>query len=106
MTNNTPPNGRQNTCVRLKDVTEEQMRGYFESTGAYHVEDFYSEENSNLIAKVASESSVIKQDFADILNQVGGNMGSVLMTTFLFAFQLGRDFEIREMARAMREERP
>ena len=99
MTHNTPLAERQNTCVRLKDVSEEKMAAYFEALVGYDPQESYSRDQANIIAANVNHTGLAGSIIRRLADE---GVGTLTISTFVFAFQLGRDFEIREMARAMR----
>lgn len=103
MSNKETLSQRQNTRVRLKDVNAGQMAEYFDSIKGYNACEAYSESQAMVITDQIQKS----EDMADLVLSVADCYGlgkrAVALTIFAVAFQLGRDFEIREMAKAMRE---
>lgn len=93
------------THIRLKEVTEPIMAEHFDGLQDYKAHESYSAEQSEALGQALSDSGLVEAILRKVAGDRGGiDAGSLTVTTFVFAFQLGRQFEVREMARAMRRE--
>jgi hypothetical protein len=86
------------------------MAEYFARTAGYKADEACSREQAEIIGTAIVGSGMIQSVAQALYNSCDDRPGigvdSVIATALLAGFNIGRDFEIRSLAKAMREEVP
>lgn len=98
MPNPKPQFLRQNSYACLKDITPEQMAAYLKNAHEYHSVNCYSDEQRDFIRAAMAEAEIVR----GLKNAFGDeSIEDALLFAYVAGFQLGRDFQTRQVAEAL-----
>jgi hypothetical protein len=88
--------------IKLKPVETTTVAAYIAALPDGYPRTSYEEDQAYVIGEALADSDDLLCAWADVFNRADDPNNAVLSIA-VFAFQLGRQFEVREMARAMRQ---
>lgn len=89
----------------IKHVTKEELYAFFQYVNGDARNSGWDQEQAQLIGAVLSEQDVIPKFILKITAQApaGFSMLDAFLSAVIFGFQFGREFEFRQMVKAMRD---
>ena len=89
----------------IKDITKEDLYSYFEYINGDGLNSIWTQEQAELIGSVFREKDVVIKIIIKLLTEGPDWMTppDALMSAIIFGFQCGREFEYRQMVKAMRD---
>ncbi len=90
----------------IKDITRKDLREYFDYINGDALDRVWKQSQADTIGEMMCEENLI----IDIIKKMknGAPKGFTVLDSYLsmvvFGFQCGREFEFRQMVKAMREE--
>lgn len=93
------------TAPKLKDISDSDIRHFLGDLERYDATEQYSQGQASLIAEAIMDHEGLWSAICAIIEHPDSDAVEVAMSSIVAGFQLGRTFEIKAMARAMREGR-